>query len=197
MAGIALASCLLAGQWASAAGIKKCQDAEGNWHYGDFAAQECGKTEVTSISSKSGTVVGKEAPPPTQDELDEQQRIKKEREAEAKARKQQRQKDQNVVRIFGSEETILATRDRKTQALNNNIEVTEQLKSGILSDIEELKGRKQTDKVKKMIKERERAIVSYDLVIDNALAERAKLEEEYDQILKQFRDASQRLAGGS
>lgn len=195
-AGAIFAALVLAGQPVSAAGIKKCQDAEGNWHYGDFAAQECGKAEVTSISGKSGVVTGKEAPPPTQEELDAKQRKKKENEAQAKARKKQREQDQSVVRIYGSEETILATRDRKIEAIDNNIQVTSQLKSSIQSDIEELQGRKQTDKVKKMIKERERAIDSYDSVLEQARSERAKLEDKYNEILREFRDASQRLASG-
>ena len=176
--------------------IQKCQDAEGNWHYGNFAADECSKSEVTKLSS-TGTELGTEGPPPTAEELEQEKADKQKKEADAKARKKQIEEDQKLVRVFGSEEVILSTRDRKLESINNNIEVTEQIKAGILEDIEELKARKQTNKVKKMIEEREIAIQSYDQALSSSMAERDKLKQKYSDILRDFRAASQRLASGS
>ena len=190
-----LAGSLTLGPVAYAAGIAKCQDADGNWHYGNFAADECEKSEVTKLSNK-GTEVGKIPPPPTKEELEEKRKKKQEKAKSEKQKKEQRARDQNLVRTYGSEEDIISTRDRKLASIDNNVEVARQIKAGVLQDIEQLKGRKQTDKVKKLIKEREQAITSYDKVIMQSLAEREKLEAKYVEILEDYRAATNRLASG-
>ena len=32
--------------------IKKCQDEDGNWHYGDTAAAECSKSKIIEINNQ-------------------------------------------------------------------------------------------------------------------------------------------------
>ena len=182
---------------AHSTGIKKCQDEDGNWHYGNFADTECAQDGSVTKLNSGGEVVGVEKPPPTQEELDEQNRIKKEAAAKKKKLKQQIQHDQNIVRIYGSEDVIISTRDRKLESIDSNIEVTQQLRKGIVADLDELKSRKQTKKINGLIKERENAIKSYDQVISQSKSEREKLELKYEDILKSFRDASDRLAAGS
>ena len=178
-------------------GIAKCQDADGNWHYGNFADEACAQeSDVTKLNA-GGEVVGVVKPPPTKEELEAEQKAKKERDAANKVRKQQIERDQNIVRIYGSEEVILATRDRKIESIDGNIQVTEQLRQGIVSDIEELKTREQTKKVKALITERENAIKSYDQVISQSKVERNKIEAEFADILERFRSANNRLTSGS
>ena len=111
----------------------------------------------------------------------------------AREKKKQQEYDQSIVQIYGSEEVILSTRDRKLASIDNNLNVTRQLKQGILSDIEALKQKKQSNKVKAQIEERVKAIVSYDEVIEQSLFERGKLENKYSDILEVFRSASSRL----
>lgn len=179
-----------------AAEIKKCQDEQGNWHYGNFADAACANTEITKLSD-SGTEIGREAPPLTREELDRRQAKEKEKEEEKNRRNRQRIQDQNIVQIYGSEETIISTRDRKLESIDNNLEVTRQLKAGILSDLEELRKRAQSNKVKELIEEREQAIQSYDEVIQQSLVEREKLTAKYSEILQQFRESANRLAADS
>lgn len=179
------------GTWAQSS-IMKCQDAEGNWHYGNFAAQECAKSVVEELS-ESGRKVGETAPPPSAEELAA-------REAKAAAQDQQvedlaaqRKKDEELLHIYGSEDVILSTRDRKLASIDKNIDVTQQIKEGILKDIGTLRAKEQSEKVKKLIAERERAIRSYDAVISQNQAERDKLFHKYSDILLQFRAATERL----
>ena len=177
--------------------IAKCQDADGNWHYGNFADEACAhESDVTKLNA-GGEVVGVVKPPPTKEELEASQKAKKERDAAEKVRKQQIERDQNIVRIYGSEEVILATRARKIESIDGNIQVTEQLRQGIISDLEELKTRDQTKKVKALITERENAIKSYDQVISQSKVEREKIEAEFADILQRFRSATNRLTSGS
>jgi hypothetical protein len=179
------------------AGIKKCQDEDGKWHYGDFADEACAaRAEVTKLSQK-GQVLGVDKPPPTQEELEKKNKAKRDATAKAAREKQQRQKDLSLLQIYGSEEVIVSTRDRKLESIDNNLEVTRQLKQGIESDLEELKTWKKSKKVDKLIAEREAAIRSYDNVIQQSLDQRNNLNEQYVEILKDFRDASRRLNSGS
>lgn len=179
------------------AGIKKCQDEDGKWHYGDFADEACAaRAEVTELSQK-GQVLGVDKPPPTQEELEKKNKAKRDATAKAAREKQQRQKDLSLLQIYGSEEVIVSTRDRKLESIDNNLEVTRQLKQGIESDLEELKTRKKSKKVDKLIAEREAAIRSYDNVIQQSLDQRNNLNEQYVEILKDFQDASRRLNPGS
>ena len=179
------------------AGIKKCQDEDGKWHYGDFADEACAaRADVTKLSQK-GQVIGVDKAPPTQEELEKNEKAKKDAQAKALKKKKQRQKDLSLVQIYGSEEVILSTRDRKLESIDNNLEVTRQLKQGIESDLVELKTRKKSKKVDKLIAEREAAIRSYDDVIQQSLDQRGNLNGKYAEILKDFQDASKRLNSGS
>ncbi len=176
--------------------IKKCQDENGQWHYGNFTDETCGATEVIKLNQK-GSVVGTEAPPPTQEELDKKARARKEAAARKAKVEKQRKKDKSLVKIYVSEEVIVSTRERKLESIDNNLEVMGQLKAGIESDLAKLKERKQNDKVKKLVAERERAIKSYELVINQSLSERGDLEQKYIEILRNFQEASSRLSAGS
>jgi len=172
--------------------IQKCRDEQGNWHYGDFAADECAKSVVTELN-ESGNKIGEDLPPPSAEEIKAAREAEIEAEKRQKEKQAQREADENLVHIYGSAEVIISTRDRKLTAIDNNLNVTMQMKQGILKDIESLKKRKQTAKVKELIAIREQAITSYDEVIDKTLAERGKLKHKYQEILSRFRQASERI----
>jgi hypothetical protein len=179
-----------------AAEIKKCQDENGQWHYGDLADDACGLTEVTRLNEQ-GSIIGKEPLPPTQQQLDDRAKAKKEAAAAKVIKDKQRRRDKSLVQIYSSEEVINSTRDRKLESIDNNLEVMQKLKEGILSDLNKLKERKQSDKVKKLVAERERAVKSYERVISQSLVQRESLEDQYAIILRDFRAASIRLQPGS
>jgi hypothetical protein len=175
------------------AAIRKCQDADGNWHYGEYADSACAiSSDVSTVNQNTGAISTKKRPP-TAEEL-EAARIKKKEAAQKKAaRKKQIAKDKSLVKIYGSEEIIISARDRKLAAIDNSVNITRQLKSGVQKDIESLKKRKKSKKVDALIAERHRAVKSYDNAIKTSLAERSKLEQEYNQILSSFRQAAERL----
>ena len=181
---------------AQAAGIKKCQDENGHWHYGNFADDACGLTEVTSLNEK-GSIIGTEPPPPTQQQLDDRAKAENEAASIKAIKDKQHRRANSLVQIYGSEDVINSTRDRKLESIDNNLEVMRKLKVGIESDINKLKERKQSDKVKKLVAERERAVKSYENVISQSLVQRGGLEKEYAIILRDFRAASIRLQSGS
>ena len=184
---------LLGGSAMAAESIKKCQDEEGKWHYGSFAAQECAKSVVTELNEK-GSKIGENVPPPTREVLKAKETERLAKQRELVAIEAQRKKDEDLIHIYGSEEVILSTRDRKLASIDKNLDVTQQIRQGILKDIDALSKREQTTKVKDLIAVRERAIKSYDDVIRQNLFERNKLSSKYEDILLRFREASLRAA---
>jgi len=175
------------------AAIKKCQDADGNWHYGEYADSECAlSSDINTVNQKTGAI-STQKPPPTAEELENARKRKQEAAAKNAARKKQAAKDKSLVKIYGSEEIIISTHKRKISSINNSIDITRQLKSGVQKDIESLKKRKKSKKVNALIADRQRAIKSYDNAIKTAQVERDKLEKAYLETLSSFREASTRL----
>ena len=174
--------------------IKKCQDADGKWHYGNFADEACGNATVDKIDA-TGTKVGVEKPLPTAEELARKQELAKALQEQKEFSEKQRKADLETIRIYGSEETIISTRDRKLASIDNNIDVTRQIKEGTLEDIEKLEKMKKTKKVERQLGERENAVKSYNRVIRHNLTEREKLSDKYITILTQFREAHKRVYG--
>lgn len=92
--------------------IAKCKDAKGEWHYGDTAADECAKSNVTVMNDR-GLRVSEISAPATPAEL-------KVREAKKAAEEEQRQKildrkkrDDQLLATYGVEDDIALARERK------------------------------------------------------------------------------------
>ena len=174
--------------------IKKCQDSEGNWHYGNFADQACQDSAVDELH-ETGITINTDLPPPSPEDMERKARMEEALKIQQEFSEDQRKRDLEVLRIYGSEETIVSTRDRKLASIDNNIEITRQIKEGTIKDIEKLKKMKQTKKVERQLQEREDAVKSYNRVIRHNLTEREKLSEKYITILNEFREARHRVYG--
>ena len=174
--------------------IKKCQDAEGNWHYGNFADEACGNTAVDELH-ETGVKINTDLPPPSEEEMARKERMQEALRMQEEFSQDQRKRDLEVLRIYGSEETIVSTRDRKLASIDNNIEITRQIKEGTVKDIDKLLKMKKTKKVERQLQEREDAVKSYNRVIRHNLTEREKLSEKYIAILNEFREARKRVYG--
>jgi len=175
-----------------AAEIMKCQDSEGNWHYGNFAAQACADADVDEID-ETGTKTGVDKPPPSSEEIAKQEELLAAIEQAKIDKQNQRDHDLEIIRIYGTEQTIISTRDRKLAAIDKNIEVTRQIKNGTLKDIEKLNELNKTNKTLKLLKERQDAVKSYNRVIRHNLTAREELSEKYISILSEFRGAYSRI----
>ncbi len=174
--------------------ITKCQDADGNWHYGSFAADACIDAVVEKLS-ESGAKIGEDRPPPSEEEIRKEEALAKDVRAKEDYASTQHKRDMEIVRIYSNEETIITTRDRKIASIDNNIEITRQIKKGTLKDIDKLKKLKKTKKVERQIEERENAVKSYDKVIRHSLSEREKLFKSYIAVLEEFQAAYKRIYG--
>ena len=108
------ASCLFFGQPVLAANISKCQDADGKWHYGDFAADACAQSKVEKINQKGQKIGEQKAPIPEEER--QKRALEKKLAAEKKAaEKIQRIKDKRLLSVYESPEAIEKAReDRKS-----------------------------------------------------------------------------------
>ena len=168
--------------------IKKCQDAQGHWHYGDFASQHC-RNSVVSEMDENGLKRGEQAPPRSQEEL----HLQSEAEQQALQAAEQRRQDQTIINTYVSRATIQLTRDRNLTDIDLNLQILDKSRTSVLQDIAVLKTRQQSDNVKQLIAEREQAIIQYQQLIEGNMATRAELLRKWAHVLQQFEAAEARL----
>ena len=106
----------------SVASMKKCQDADGNWHYGDSAVTACKNSKITTLT-KRGFIDTEQGPPKTQ-----KQRAEELQQAELLAEKEaQEEKLANdrlrILSIYETENDIDRQRDNQLNAVESKIDV--------------------------------------------------------------------------
>lgn len=119
--------------------IKKCQDSDGNWHYGDFAGQACSQSKVTTLNDR-GVVQAERAAPLTAAEKAaqaDQLRIEEERLAVEQARKEERAR---ILSIYETEADIERQRANQIYSVQSNIDVT----NAYIDSLEERVSRNET-----------------------------------------------------
>ena len=103
-----------------AAKIKKCKDAEGKWHYGDQAADECERANIIELSGQ-GITTKVIRPPATEEELAAHEREKAELEEAKKRAAEQAKIDRQLLATYGHEDDITYIRDRKLVQIESTI----------------------------------------------------------------------------
>ncbi|MCZ6733118.1 MAG: hypothetical protein O7B27_11330 [Gammaproteobacteria bacterium] len=103
-----------------AAKIKKCQDTQGKWHYGDQAADECERSKVIELSGQGITTKVIRAPA-TEEELAARERDKVEMEEAKKRAAEQAKIDRQLLATYGHEDDIIYIRDRKLAQIESTI----------------------------------------------------------------------------
>ncbi|MDH3282101.1 MAG: hypothetical protein OEQ18_13365 [Gammaproteobacteria bacterium] len=154
---------LTAAQPVVAGTIKKCQDAHGKWHYGDFAAQACAQTKITEIDNQ-GLKVKEQDAPPTAAELQERRDQAADAEKAATAARERELLRKRILGTYDSEESIVRTRDNRVKALNQAIETDRKLRGRLVARLNRIK-RDQSladdaESVKHQIAEYDNAILS-------------------------------------
>ena len=169
----------------SANAIKKCQDAEGRWHYGDVAVRACENSKVTTLS-KSGFVKAEKEAPKTQQEIevDQQELVRLEKE---RLEKEELENERvRILTVYESEEDIDRQRESRLATLDNSIAIhntyINRLKEHIAFD------KKKLDKITNpVIKENAlTAISDKEKIVDESVKEIEVLESQRDAINKQF-----------
>lgn len=178
-----------------ASSIKKCQDATGKWHYGDTAAEECSRSEVTVISEQ-GTTKSVIAAPPTETELKEREAQRETIEAEQARAAERARKDTLLLSTYGVEDDIIYIRDRKIAQIEASIKASEQTLKPLSAAlarmeaqaVEESKDPKAAEATAKNIEMTRNQIARHEAAIAAKRQEQEALRKQYTEELERYRE---------
>lgn len=172
--------------------IKKCQDASGTWHYGDFAAQECERAKVTEINQR-GIKVKEHARIPTKEELAAQAAEREAAKEEAQRLAAIRREEQRLLNTYESPEAIIRARDDRVIAIDRDIATNNKLKEKYVAEAKAL-GKPADAKLKKRKKEVAEQIALFDESNATLAKERKEVIDHYNELYIRYQTILQRDA---
>lgn len=180
---------------AGAATISKCQDADGQWHYGDFAAEVCAKSKVTRMNSQ-GIKVGEEAAPLTPEELAEREKALAEEMEIRRLAEEKEAKRKRIVAIYDSEADIARSRDTHLAAINQRKVTEESILSGLRGRMERLDAQisqlaeadPHREELLGMKKTLNTQIRRFEAALAKSLEEREKTLSDYEEEIAVYRE---------
>jgi len=92
--------------------IKKCKDDQGQWHYGDNAAEECARSKITVIDDR-GVKRDEVKAPPTPEELARQASEEAAAKEAAEREAEEKRARELISAKYDSEEAIIRARDER------------------------------------------------------------------------------------
>ncbi len=119
----------------SAQTIKKCQDANGKWHYGDHAAFECEQSSRITEIDEEGRQVGEVEAPPTQEELNAKLHAERQLSEQENTDANQKRLDQRLLITYENPESILLTRDALLAAIDSAVDADRDLKDQLTDEL--------------------------------------------------------------
>jgi len=168
-----------------AVGVKKCQDANGQWHYGNYAASECVSENVTELL-EDGRSVDVRVVLPTNEELAAEQ-LKEEEVKNAKIREEEKKRiDAQLLRKYESEQNLINIRDKKLAELQKKKSFNTVQLQILVADMEKRTKPKndleeqELHELQQLIGRYERAVAQTDNTIERTI-------DEFDQLLSRFR----------
>jgi len=124
--------------FSSAHAIKKCQDAEGKWHYGDIAVAQCEKSKVTTLD-KRGFIASEKDAPKTEEQLQKEKEASAELEAELARKQAEDNEKSRILNIYETVADIDRQRDNQINSVASNIAVHKAYLKSLTAKIERLK----------------------------------------------------------
>lgn len=182
---VALAALLVAGT-ADAQNITKCQDAQGDWHYGDFASEACAEeSTVTEIDERGITVQESEAPP-TEDELEDRRAAQEQERVEEERRVRERAENRRLLQTYDSAAAIIRARDQRISAVDQELESHRLFRQDLVDEKQSVQagGDASTDTLDHQIEQ-------YDAAIRSLEEQRREVAEEYNRELQRYRELTE------
>ena len=167
--------------------IKKCQDAEGKWHYGDHAAFECEQSARVTEIDEEGQKVREIDAPPTQEELDAKLRAEEQMSEQEESEAVQARLDQRLLVTYDNPDSILVTRDALLAAIDSATEADRILRDRLKDEYNEVQARGIEDDVARL-ESIKRQIADFDEAIKDRLAKREIAREKYDIDYKRYKE---------
>lgn len=175
--------------------IKKCQDAQGNWHYGDKADEECARSKVIEIDQRG--IKRKEiAAPLTDAQLKEREAQREEAERARKAAEEQSRRDELLLSTYAVEADITLTRDRKLSDLDAQIRSNEETLKSLRNSQERLQkqaadeqrgGKTVSPQTAQSLSRIESQVSTHEAVIEKMRKEKTVVSRQFEQDLERYR----------
>lgn len=181
---ICLTAALLLAGAVHAQTITKCQDAEGNWHYGDFAAEVCAEQSTITEMDERGLKVDETDAPPTQEELDAQKAEEDRERQETERRERQEAEDRRLLQTYDSDEAIIRARDQRVRALEQELESHRVFRQALVDEKQDIS----VDENEQRAADLNEQIEQYDTAVQRLKEQRREVIEEYNRELARYRE---------
>ena len=166
--------------------FKKCQDAEGNWHYGDQAAQECELSRITEIDG-SGTHLKEIEAPLSEEELEARKRMNDKMAEQKRMEAEKKALDQRLLVTYDSDESIIRTRDALLHAIDSGITADQTFREQLDQELVDMIASSVKETDSKAVELRLQ-IEEFDKSIRDRLAVRELTRERYDFELSRYQE---------
>ncbi|MFT6406882.1 MAG: hypothetical protein ACJAQ6_000292 [Arenicella sp.] len=170
--------------FSSAHAIKKCQDADGNWHYGDIAVAQCNQSKVTTLNDR-GFVESQKDAPKTAEQLQRETDEQSKADSEVALIRAEEDERIRILSVYETEADIDRQRDNQIGSVNSNIAVHKAYVKSVTAKIKRLetkgagfKGIRKTRNVDQITEAQAR--------IQESNAELIKLVEQKTSIMQRF-----------
>ncbi|MFT5275983.1 MAG: hypothetical protein ACI9J2_002524 [Saprospiraceae bacterium] len=163
--------------------IKKCQDSNGKWHYGQHASVNC----VSAVDSirQDGVAVAEPV-------VNEPKKEKEDPELPTEFELQLAENDKAILLRYSSPQAIVAEESRKLSEVQSQLDVLKTLTTKLEKDIAYYDDKEPTDAVIEQLTQRQNVLLKY-LNQEQGYADKHNLIiSEYVSIKSNFKDATQR-----
>lgn len=190
-AGPALAADPKAGQR-----IKKCQDAQGRWHYGDEAADACAQSKVIELDTR-GIKRGVIDAPLTEAELKARAAGLEETEKAKKLAEQQKRRDDQLLATYAVEDDLNLSRDRKLADIDTQIKSSEATLGSLRKSLariqaqaadEQRGGKPVSEQTAKTIAANEAQVAKHQTHIEDLKKEQEEVRAQFAKDVERFRE---------
>ncbi len=179
-----------------AAKIKKCQDAEGKWNYGDRAAAACERSKIIELSDEGVKTRVIDAPL-TEEDLRKRAQGEAEAEAERKRAAEQARRDRQLLSTYGHENDVKFIRDRKLAQIESTIAATTETVKPLRAALERMeadaaaimaKGKEVSKELNTQILKTRQQIIRHEGALDERRKEQEAIRQRAEADLQRYRE---------
>lgn len=175
--------------------IKKCQDAQGRWHYGDEAADACAQSKVIELDTRG--IKRKEIDAPlTEAELKARATELAEAEKARKLAEQQKRRDDQLLATYAVEDDLVISRDRKLADIDTQIKSSEATLTSLQKSLDRIRaqaadeqrgGKPVSPQTAKTIAANEAQVTKHQAHISDLKKEQEQTRAQFQTDLERFR----------
>ncbi len=176
--------------------IKKCQDAQGRWHYGDEAADACAQSKVIELDTR-GIKRNVIDAPLTEAELKARAGELAEAEKAKKLAEQQKRRDDQLLATYAVEDDLILSRDRKLADIDTQVKSSESTLASLQKSLDRIRaqaadeqrgGKPVSEQTAKTIAANESQVAKHQAHIADLRKEQETVRAQFQTDIERFRE---------